>query len=67
MSHAGKAAGDLDRRRAIPADARETRWTAPGGDAVRRIDYPVPASAARGSILFLAGRGDFYEKYLETF
>lgn len=34
---------------------------------MRRIDYPVPASAARGSILFLAGRGDFYEKYLETF
>ena len=27
---------------------------------------PARAVAARGSILFLPGRGDFYEKYLET-
>jgi lysophospholipase len=33
---------------------------------VRRIDWPVPRGAARGSVLFLPGRGDFYEKYLET-
>lgn len=35
------------------------------GHTIRRIDWPEPAGA-RGSILFLPGRGDFYEKYLET-
>ncbi len=54
-------------RRSIPAAARETRWRAPGGHAVRRIDWdPASGAAPRGSILFLPGRGDFYEKYLET-
>ncbi|MFM5950539.1 MAG: alpha/beta hydrolase, partial [Novosphingobium sp.] len=53
-------------RRAIPADARESRWTTADGHAVRRIDWPIPAGEAKGSILFLPGRGDFYEKYLET-
>ncbi len=52
-------------RRAIPADARESRWHAADGHAIRRIDWPMP-ERARGSILFLPGRGDFYEKYLET-
>ena len=52
-------------RRAIPAGARESRWIAPDGHAVRRIDWAAPANA-RGSILFMPGRGDFYEKYLET-
>lgn len=36
---------------------------------VRRIDWPgetVGEEDARGSILFFPGRGDFYEKYLET-
>lgn len=33
---------------------------------MRRIDWPAPEAAPRGSILFLPGRGDFYEKYLET-
>jgi lysophospholipase len=32
---------------------------------VRRIDWPGGA-VPRGSILFLPGRADFYEKYLET-
>lgn len=27
----------------------------------------VPRASAKGAILFLPGRGDFYEKYLETF
>ena len=59
-------------RRAIPAAAVESRWALPGGHAVRRIDWPaggtVGASvgAGRGSLLFLPGRGDAYEKYLET-
>ena len=32
---------------------------------MRRIDWPG-AGKPKGSILFLPGRGDFYEKYLET-
>lgn len=43
----------------------ETRWASPDGHLLRRIDWPG-AGAARGSLLFLPGRGDFYEKYLET-
>lgn len=39
---------------------------APDEHAIRRIDWPAPSSAPRGSILFLPGRGDCYEKYLET-
>lgn len=53
-------------RRAIPPGASEGRWTAPDGHAVRRIDWPEPEGPARGSLLFLPGRGDAYEKYLET-
>jgi lysophospholipase len=54
-------------RREIPAAARETRWTAADGTAIRRIDWPVPdAGHCRGSILFMPGRGDAYEKWLET-
>lgn len=52
-------------RRAIPAVARESLWQTPDGHAVRRIDWPA-GNPPRGSILFLPGRGDFYEKYLET-
>ncbi len=37
---------------------------------IRRIDWPLSdegaAATSRGSILFFPGRGDFYEKYLET-
>jgi lysophospholipase len=53
-------------RRAIPAAARESTWAAADDHAIRRIDWPGAAEAPRGSILFLPGRGDFYEKYLET-
>jgi len=53
-------------RRAIARDARESRWIAPDGHAIRRIDWGQPAGQARGSILFMPGRGDAYEKYLET-
>lgn len=52
-------------RRAIPADAKETVWTAPDNWCLRRIDWALPGSN-RGSLLFLPGRGDHYEKYLET-
>jgi lysophospholipase len=57
-------------RRAVPGDARESLWRARDGHFVRRIDWPgqpVPGErTARGSLLFLPGRGDHYEKYLET-
>jgi lysophospholipase len=56
-------------RRKIPENATETMWNAADGWPIRRIDWSpaVPASGkARGSLLFLAGRGDHYEKYLET-
>jgi lysophospholipase len=52
-------------RRAIPAGAEETRWLAGDGHAIRRIDWPAPADP-RGSLLFMPGRGDAYEKYLES-
>jgi lysophospholipase len=43
----------------------EGRWLTPDGWPLRRIDWPQPAEC-RGSLLFLPGRGDAYEKYLET-
>lgn len=52
-------------RRAIPKEAKESQWFAPDGWALRRIDWAAP-DQPRGAILFLPGRGDFYEKYLET-
>lgn len=62
----GSRATSIDRR-AIPPHARETHWHAADGHAIRRIDWPpATCSRARGSILFLPGRGDNYEKYLET-
>ncbi|RGP39993.1 Lysophospholipase [Altererythrobacter insulae] len=68
ISHVSDPALDIIDRRAIPASATESFWTAADGHRVRRIDWPVEGSnrSARGSILFLPGRGDNYEKYLET-
>ncbi len=53
-------------RRAIPPAARESRWSLSDGHELRRIDWPGAGETPRGSILFLPGRGDFYEKYLES-
>lgn len=53
-------------RRAIPHEARESRWMARDGFAIRRIDWDQAAERPRGSLLFMPGRGDAYEKYLET-
>ena len=56
-------------RRAIPPQACETLWVADDGWQIRRIDWKVPDAsrkAQHGSILFFPGRGDAYEKYLET-
>ncbi len=53
-------------RRAIPSEAQESRWTNQDGQSIRRIDWPLADGVPQGSILFFPGRGDFYEKYLET-
>ncbi|MEL7318295.1 MAG: alpha/beta hydrolase [Pseudomonadota bacterium] len=55
-------------RRAIPPAASETLWKLADDHQVRRIDWPGAGSTdePRGSILFFPGRGDCYEKYLET-
>src|SRR3954466_3667094 len=53
-------------RRAVPAEASFSTWTASDGWRLRRIDWPQPRDAkSRGSLLFVGGRGDFIEKYLE--
>lgn len=51
-------------RRAIPGDAVVSRWIAPDGWSLRRFDWPV--ANPRGRLLFQAGRGDSFEKYLES-
>ncbi|RVQ66611.1 alpha/beta hydrolase [Croceicoccus ponticola] len=60
-------------RRVIPDAATETAWIAADGHRLRRIDWRridrgggQGDVAARGSLLFLPGRGDSYEKYLES-
>lgn len=53
-------------RRAIPAAANETIWYAGDNWPIRRIDWSKERPQVRGSLLFLPGRGDHYEKYLET-
>jgi lysophospholipase len=63
VKQAGAAQFD---RRAIPPEAVETRWQAADGWPIRRIDWLIPRGPVRGSLLFVPGRGDFYEKYLET-
>ena len=57
-----------ENRRTIAGGLRESTWRAPDGYPIRRIDGdPLPtATPARGSLLFLPGRGDCYEKYLEA-
>lgn len=67
----GKTGGEMTgfNRRAIPNSAAEAVWSARDGHEIRRIDWGGHAENAgspRGSILFLPGRGDHYEKYLET-
>jgi lysophospholipase len=52
--------------RAHPADAMVATITMADGWPVRAFEWPVTAGKARGSILFQTGRGDFFEKYLET-
>lgn len=53
-------------RRAIPLAAQEEYWAAPDGQRVRTVTWPDPPGPFKGSLLFLPGRGDFLEKYIET-
>ena len=52
-------------RRAYPRESTESRWFAGDGWALRRVDWAA-SNPSRGSLLFVPGRGDFLEKYLET-
>jgi lysophospholipase len=53
-------------RRVIPLAACESHWQAPDGHMIRRIDWQASPASCRGSLLFMPGRGDAYEKYIET-
>lgn len=53
-------------RRSHPPDARFCNWLARDGWPVRRMDW-VQTGRTRGSLLFVGGRGDFIEKYLELY
>ena len=53
-------------RRALPSGAQVRRWAAPDGWEMRVLDWPAAGPSPRGSILFQAGRGDMFEKYLES-
>lgn len=58
----------LETRRSHPNGAKFEEWLAPDGWLIRRMDWPQPqGNAARGSLLFASGRGDFIEKYLEAY
>ena len=52
-------------RRALPANAVVSMTPAADGWKLRTYEQR-PAGAARGSILWLGGRGDIFEKYIET-
>jgi len=56
-------------RRSVPADAAEGIWTGPDGWEFRKLEWQQAdrEQKPRGSVLFMTGRADFYEKYLETF
>lgn len=53
-------------RRAHPPGATLSQMVMRDGWALRMFDWPAKGQA-RGSILFQGGRGDFIEKYLESF
>lgn len=54
-------------RRTIPDTADELTWSTSDGWALRQLAWEHPGPDTRGSLLFMTGRADFYEKYLETF
>jgi lysophospholipase len=56
--------GGLDIRRSYPTDSTVGRFVLPDGWELRTFERPI--ADARGSILWLGGRGDIFEKYLES-
>lgn len=54
-------------RRATPSGAQVTRWQAPDRWELRCFSWPAERKPSRGAVLFQTGRGDVFEKYLETF
>ncbi len=60
-----RLAGTSFDRRSVPEGVVESWFVLPDGHRLRRIDWPED-DGHRGSILFLPGRGDAYEKYLEA-
>jgi lysophospholipase len=57
----------LSVRRTIPQGASIRDWRAPGDQYLRVFAWPAAGDRPRGSILFEGGRGDVFEKYLESF
>lgn len=54
--------------RVHPDGAVFSEWTAPDGMKLRRMDWPANGRAKRrGSVLYINGRSDFIEKYLEVY
>lgn len=53
-------------RRSIPGGATEGYLPASGGQGLRTLDWPAEPDGHRGSLLFMPGRGDAYEKWLES-
>ena len=57
-----------DSRRVHPPGAVFSTFAAPDGWPLRRMDWlQGEPEAARGDLLFVGGRGDFIEKYLEVY
>ena len=61
------AAGPGFDRRAIPASAQISVRHGADGWPLRSLVWGAPDQSGRGAILFLGGRGDHFEKYLEAF
>jgi lysophospholipase len=56
---------NLSSRRRVPAALRIEAWPGLDGWPLRRFELKA-RGPAKGSLLFLGGRGDFFEKYLES-
>jgi lysophospholipase len=57
----------LNNRRAFPEASIIGTVAAQDGWILRTFNWPSLPGVSRGSILFQTGRGDMFEKYLETF
>lgn len=57
----------LARRRALPLGGATELRTMRDGWRLRSMAWPATSPGERGSILFVGGRGDFIEKYAESY